>query len=486
MITGQYRTQRLTVTKSYIQYKSRRIELSEIASVQRLRIRFKPILLLTVLFGITVIYFDANIWALVILLVCLLAEIGRINTLRIVTTSGSTITLDLASERSTNRAINTILNNVAEFQSKTKQISFMPPSDKYLNPEEHIRQYVLRLLTIQLGYSPNDIGYEFPLQMGSSQKRADLVVFFPRMPHTQDNIQIIVECKRYDIGNDIPAVNQLKSYMAVCVNARYGVVASNRWLVFEKAMAGGRYVYQTLPSLVGATGQPVSIIYMPGQPVLPIQPEPDISELSADDADFAEMSFSSLLSRWARVTFRIAVVCLFGLCGLTLIINAISDSSAQGTNTSRDILPQITNTWVTFTSSPVGSATARSIESGFVTATSPVVVETSPVNIMQTNEATHTPTITPYPFPVLVLTPSQIPMNAESSAQIENFGFIEATRNVNLRMSPSTQASIIRSVTPGTRIIILETNETGTWLRIRIDATTIEGWVATSLVRISQ
>lgn len=135
------------------------------------------------------------------------------------------------------------------------------------NPEEIVRQYVLNLLTSNFGFRRSDIGYEFPLQLGSSNKRADLVVFFAGASHTQDNIFIIIECKRSDRDVDRAALAQLKSYMSASVNATYGAVASKHWRVIEKKLVGGRFQYLDMPALVSANGNFVSINYHAPQPI---------------------------------------------------------------------------------------------------------------------------------------------------------------------------------------------------------------------------
>lgn len=122
---------------------------------------------------------------------------------------GEKYTIRLGNERRPQRAIRIIRANVYEFQSKTSQArtyTISPASNNYaLNPEEYVRQYVLQLLLRTFGYASSDIGYEFPIKLGSSQKRADLVIFHPGTAHTQANIHIIIECKRSDRRDDSAA-----------------------------------------------------------------------------------------------------------------------------------------------------------------------------------------------------------------------------------------------------------------------------------------
>jgi len=76
-------------------------------------------------------------------------------------------------------------------------------------------------LVEEYGYNKTDIEPEFRIQHGHHTiGPADIVVFHAGKPHIQENIYIIVECKKKD-GKDGEA--QLKSYLAPCKTAKYGV-----------------------------------------------------------------------------------------------------------------------------------------------------------------------------------------------------------------------------------------------------------------------
>lgn len=62
-------------------------------------------------------------------------------------------------------------------------------------PEEHVRQEIAKSLVREYRYPKSDIGVEFIVQLGTRKPRADLVIFLPGQPHTQENVRIIVECK---------------------------------------------------------------------------------------------------------------------------------------------------------------------------------------------------------------------------------------------------------------------------------------------------
>lgn len=76
-------------------------------------------------------------------------------------------------------------------------------------------------LVEEYGYNKADIEPEFRIQHGSKTiGPADIVVFHSGKPHIQENIYIIVECKKKDSKDGI---DQLKSYLAPCKSAKFGV-----------------------------------------------------------------------------------------------------------------------------------------------------------------------------------------------------------------------------------------------------------------------
>lgn len=93
-------------------------------------------------------------------------------------------------------------------------------------PEEHVRQRVSRSLVEEYGYDRRDMHLEFPVTIGSGKKkRVDIAIFPPGAEHLQECIYIIVEAKREDVTptDRAQGVEQLKSYLAACKNARWGL-----------------------------------------------------------------------------------------------------------------------------------------------------------------------------------------------------------------------------------------------------------------------
>lgn len=98
---------------------------------------------------------------------------------------------------------------------------------KFVNdtPEEYVRQNIEKALVRQYKYAPADCAPEFTIRVGSSRKRADIVVFDKGADHTQSNAYILVETKRADVKptHRTEGVGQLQSYMASSLNVRYGM-----------------------------------------------------------------------------------------------------------------------------------------------------------------------------------------------------------------------------------------------------------------------
>lgn len=106
-------------------------------------------------------------------------------------------------------------------------------------PEEHVRQRIARSLVDDYGYDKGYIKVEFPISMGRSKKRVDLVIFPPLVDHKQENARIIIECKREDVRptDRDNGVDQLKSYLAACANSKFGLWIGSELHVWEKTIS---------------------------------------------------------------------------------------------------------------------------------------------------------------------------------------------------------------------------------------------------------
>lgn len=108
-------------------------------------------------------------------------------------------------------------------------------------PEEYVRQNIERRLVLELGYLPEQIEVEYPIKQGSKTVRVDLAIFREGEPHNQENIWIIIECKKDSVPSSAQkdGVGQLKSYMSAC-GTEWGMWTNGkskavyRWLRDEK------------------------------------------------------------------------------------------------------------------------------------------------------------------------------------------------------------------------------------------------------------
>ncbi|MCL5274758.1 MAG: type I restriction enzyme HsdR N-terminal domain-containing protein [Chloroflexi bacterium] len=106
-------------------------------------------------------------------------------------------------------------------------------------PEEHVRQRIARSLLEDYGYERANLEIEYAVNLGSSKKRVDIAIFPPKANHIQQNIKIIVECKREEVrpSDRDNGVEQLKSYLAACTNAKYGMWIGSELQVWERMIA---------------------------------------------------------------------------------------------------------------------------------------------------------------------------------------------------------------------------------------------------------
>lgn len=103
-------------------------------------------------------------------------------------------------------------------------------------PEEHVRQRIARSLVEEYGYEKRDMEVEFTVKLGSRTKRVDVAIFPAGVPHSQQNIFVIVETKKEEVKRTDRenGVAQLLSYLAACHNARWGLWVGKEMAAFQK------------------------------------------------------------------------------------------------------------------------------------------------------------------------------------------------------------------------------------------------------------
>ncbi|MBT5342340.1 N-6 DNA methylase [Candidatus Woesearchaeota archaeon] len=106
-----------------------------------------------------------------------------------------------------------------------KIIDFIDGKFRKDTPEEYVRQQIEKSIVKEYTYSKEDVKVEFTIKIGSSKKRVDLVIFESEDENIQDNAWILVECKKATTqpAHKKEGVDQLKSYMASCVNSEFGL-----------------------------------------------------------------------------------------------------------------------------------------------------------------------------------------------------------------------------------------------------------------------
>lgn len=100
-------------------------------------------------------------------------------------------------------------------------------------PEEIVRQLVVLSLTFQYHYPEHRIVLEYPIQMGRTKKRADIII-----RGEGAEVDVVVEVKQ---RIDSDAIEQLKSYVMV-TGAKYGLAVSGLEYICLKRDAGSQFV----------------------------------------------------------------------------------------------------------------------------------------------------------------------------------------------------------------------------------------------------
>lgn len=111
-----------------------------------------------------------------------------------------------------------------------KIVDFVNGKLRNETPEEYVRQEIEKSIVREYKYPREEIGVEFRIKMGSSGKRADLVIFPEGEAHRQDKVWAIVECKAEEVppSHKKEGVDQLKSYLSACVSAEFGMWTNGR------------------------------------------------------------------------------------------------------------------------------------------------------------------------------------------------------------------------------------------------------------------
>ena len=133
-------------------------------------------------------------------------------------------------------------------------------------PEEYVRQTVEKRLVNEHKYVKERIAVEYPVQMGSGRKRADIVIFpegvTDEQKKDQQNISIIIECKKEAVkpSDKDNGLEQLKTYMSACNNCEWGMWTNGLHKTVYRKMVDetGHFdyaEYNDIPSADGTTDE---------------------------------------------------------------------------------------------------------------------------------------------------------------------------------------------------------------------------------------
>jgi len=137
-------------------------------------------------------------------------------------------------------------------------------------PEEQVRQIMLMRLVQEYEYPKEWIKTEFEIQKGSKKiGPADIVVFRDGKSKDQENIWIIVETKRKERSDGI---EQLKSYLAPCLNAKFGIWFNGNDIAYiEVIRKGDKYEFNDKALKIPKCGE--TTIHLPEKKDLKPAPE---------------------------------------------------------------------------------------------------------------------------------------------------------------------------------------------------------------------
>ncbi len=318
-----------------------------------------------------------------------------------------------------------------------------------LRPEEQVRRYVLWLLQTQLGYPAHWIGQEFPIKMGSDSRRADIVVFHPNRPRTQENIRIIIECKRVDAGykRTQEAIQQLSSYVSACLNVEYGVVACRDWLVYQRRPAfNGLIELSSISALPNALGNPTPISYRPYFQAVAPQIATPISPYGWNNQQNPISPLTSPVNQngkgtWLKIVFGLFLAALFLYFGAT--------------------------NWGNF-------AKVFGVASDDVPAELEGIVV--PPEMLQTLTAQTVVSVMSNPNSAGAQTPTAI---------IRQYMEVSGQQRINVRLADTTQSAVVTVLNPGQHVLRIGHNLDRTWTHVELE-NGANGWVASHLLEETQ
>jgi type I restriction enzyme M protein len=133
-----------------------------------------------------------------------------------------------------------------------KIVDFIDESFRNDTPEEYVRQEIEKSLVREYLYQRENISVEFSIKLGSARKRVDLAIFQDGTRRQQEDAWAIVECKADEVqpNSRTDGVEQLKSYVAACANAEFGMWTNGRErFCFRKVVRRGRIEFEEVTDI---------------------------------------------------------------------------------------------------------------------------------------------------------------------------------------------------------------------------------------------
>lgn len=127
-------------------------------------------------------------------------------------------------------------------------------------------------------YDRESIAIEYIIKMGNGKKRADIVIFQEDKPKTQENINVIIECKneKTEPTNKKEGVEQLKSYMSACLNSEWGMWTNGKAkYVFRKVKSSTGFSWDE-PNDIPSKGRSLDEIDRPNRASLKLATEDNL------------------------------------------------------------------------------------------------------------------------------------------------------------------------------------------------------------------
>lgn len=140
-----------------------------------------------------------------------------------------------------------------------KLVDFIDGRFRPDKPEEHVRQNIAKRLVNSLKYPKSRIKVEYGIKLGSAKPRIDIAIFKEGVTQVQENVEILVECKRESVSpsDKKEGVEQMKSYMAACLNCRWGLWTNGKhrevWLKVKQTDGSLGFIEEVdIPSATGS------------------------------------------------------------------------------------------------------------------------------------------------------------------------------------------------------------------------------------------